>query len=56
VWFDEWEILPGDSLEEKVFDEGLKNADTMVIVLSGNSVDKPWVREELNAGRMRLLL
>lgn len=55
VWFDEWEILPGDSLVDKVFDEGLKNADTMVIVLSVNSVDKPWVREELNAGFLKRL-
>ena len=50
VWFDEWEMLPGDSLVDKVFEEGLKEADAMVVVLSANSVDKPWVREELNAG------
>lgn len=50
VWFDEWELLPGDSLVDKVFEEGLKDADAMVIVLSKHSVDKPWVREELNAG------
>ncbi len=50
VWFDEWEILPGDSLVDKVFEEGLKSADAMVIVLSANSIDKPWVREEINAG------
>lgn len=50
VWFDEWEILPGDSLVDKVFEEGLKSADAMVIVLSASSIDKPWVREEINAG------
>ena len=50
VWFDEWEILPGDSLVDKVFEEGLKSADAMVIVLSAKSIDKPWVREEINAG------
>jgi len=50
VWFDEWEILPGDSLVDKVFEEGLKSADAMVIVLSANSMDKKWVREEINAG------
>jgi TIR domain len=50
VWFDEWELLPGDSLVDKVFEEGLKDADAMVVVLSANSVDKRWVREELNAG------
>ncbi len=49
AWVDKWEILPGDSLVEKIFEEGLKNADAVVIVLSSNSVQKPWVREELNA-------
>jgi TIR domain len=50
VWFDEWELLPGDSLVDKIFEEGLKSAEAMVVVVSANSVDKPWVREELNAG------
>jgi hypothetical protein len=49
VWFDEWELLPGDSLVDKIFEEGLKDAEAMVIILSGNSVKKPWVREEINA-------
>jgi hypothetical protein len=35
---------------DKVFDEGLKDAEAMVIVVSTNSVDKPWVKEELSAG------
>jgi hypothetical protein len=55
VWFDQWEILPGDSLVDKVFEEGLKEADAMVVVLSANSIDKAWVREELNAGFMKRL-
>lgn len=42
-------MLPGDSLVDKLFEEGLHNATAVVIVLSANSVDKPWVREELNA-------
>lgn len=50
AWVDQWEILPGDSLVEKIFEEGLKNADGMIIILSKISVTKPWVREELNAG------
>jgi hypothetical protein len=24
VWLDKWEILPGDSLVDKIFEEGLK--------------------------------
>ncbi|MBL7067076.1 MAG: toll/interleukin-1 receptor domain-containing protein [Candidatus Marinimicrobia bacterium] len=49
VWLDRWEMLPGDSLVEKIFDEGLKEASAVIIVLSINSVNKAWVKEELNA-------
>lgn len=48
AWLDKWEMLPGDSLVEKIFEEGLKEADAVIIVLSQFSVDKPWVLEELN--------
>ena len=50
AWLDKWEMLPGDSLVDKIFEEGIKNADAFIIVLSENSVNKPWVREELSAG------
>jgi len=49
AWLDAWEILPGDSLVDKIFNEGLKSAAAVVIVLSKHSVEKPWVVEELNA-------
>jgi hypothetical protein len=49
VWVDQWEMKPGDSLVSKIFEEGLKNARAVIIVLSTVSVLKPWVREELNA-------
>lgn len=52
VWLDKWEMLPGDSLVDKIFEEGLKNANAIIIVLSNHSVNKPWVKEELNAGMM----
>jgi hypothetical protein len=48
VWLDKWEMLPGDSIVEKIFDEGLKDAEAIIIVLSEISVNKPWVKEELN--------
>ena len=48
AWLDKWEMLPGDSLVDKIFEEGLKEAEAVIIVLSNFSVDKPWVREELN--------
>lgn len=49
VWLDQWEMKPGDSLVDKIFEEGLKDARAVIIVLSTISVQKPWVREELNA-------
>lgn len=53
VWLDKWEMLPGDSLVDKIFEEGLKNAEAIIIILSDYSVNKPWVKEELNAGMMK---
>ena len=50
AWLDRWEMLPGDSLVEKIFEEGLKEAQAIIVVLSQYSVNKPWVKEELNAG------
>ncbi len=44
VWLDKWEILPGDSLVDRLFEEGLKNAQAVLIVVSAVSVEKPWVR------------
>ena len=41
-------MKPGDSLVDKIFEEGLKEARAVIVVLSKVSVQKPWVREELN--------
>jgi hypothetical protein len=49
AWIDKWEMLPGDSLVDKIFEEGIKGASAVIVVLSKFSVEKPWVREELNA-------
>ena len=48
AWVDAWEMLPGDSLVDKIFNEGLRPADAVVVVLSDASVTKPWVQKELN--------
>lgn len=50
AWLDKWEMYPGDSLVDKIFEEGIKNAQAIIIVVSKHSVTKRWVREELNAG------
>ncbi len=53
AWVDRWEILPGDSLVDKIFEEGIGQAQAVIVVVSEHSVNKPWVREELNAGVVR---
>lgn len=49
AWLDKWEMLPGDSLVDKIFEEGIKDANAVIVVLSKFSIEKPWVKEELNA-------
>jgi|GEM_PF-2012996 len=53
AWLDKWEILPGDSVVEKIFKEGIGNAQAVIIVLSEFSVQKPWVRKELDTSLIR---
>lgn len=53
AWLDRWEIKPGDSLVQRIFEEGLAGAQAMLIVLSATSVGKPWVRAELDTGVVR---
>lgn len=53
AWLDRWEILPGDSLVEKVFEQGIAPARAIIVVVSRASVVKPWVREELNVAVAR---
>jgi hypothetical protein len=54
VWYDKREIRVGDSIVERIND-GLDSATHMVIVLSRNSVKKPWVKKEFSAALMRQL-
>lgn len=49
VWVDRWEMHLGDSLVAKIFMEGLDRASAVVVVISKNSLNKPWVVEELDA-------
>ena len=48
-WLDKWEIRPGDSLVQKLFDEGIGTVDAVIVVISAVSASKAWVREELDA-------
>jgi hypothetical protein len=49
TFYSDWEIGPGDSIRQKI-DEGLTRCTHFVAVLSPRSIDKPWVRAELDAG------
>jgi hypothetical protein len=53
VWFDKWEILPGDSLIRKIFEEGLAGADAFIVLLSQESVQSRWLQEELDAALIK---
>jgi hypothetical protein len=53
AWIDIFEILPGDSLIQKIFDEGLANADVFIILLTKNSTNSKWVKEELSFATIR---
>lgn len=48
AWLDTFEMLPGDKLVSKIFDEGLKQSDAVIVVLSAVSVTKPFVQKELD--------
>ena len=52
VWFDEWEIEPGDSLREKM-EEGLGAMTHFVVALTEISIAKPWVAKEIDVGLVR---
>jgi TIR domain len=45
-WFDTWELKPGDSLLEKI-GEGINESSFFCIVLTKNSADSNWCKNEL---------
>src|SRR3972149_2817783 len=49
-WASFWEINLGDSLIFKIFNEGIEGSKVFIVVLSKNSIDKPWVKKELSIG------
>lgn len=53
VWFDRWEILGGDSLIQKIFEEGLSGADAFLIIISNNSINSRWVQQELDTAMIK---
>ena len=53
MWLDDWELRPGDSLIDRIFTQGLAAADVIIVILSSNSVNSSWVKEELNTAAIR---
>jgi hypothetical protein len=52
VWFDEWEIKPGDSIPAKV-DEGLEHSRVLVLCMSAHAFGSDWARLEAGTFRFR---
>jgi hypothetical protein len=48
VWFDEWEIHPGDSIAGGI-ENGLSSSDAFILVWSVNAAKSNWVGTELRA-------
>lgn len=52
TWWDRWEIGAGDSIVQKI-NEGLGDCTHFIVLLSPNSINKPWVQIEVDAGFIR---
>jgi hypothetical protein len=52
VWFDEWEIKTGDSLRRKM-EGGLSGCTHFLVLLTPETIGKPWVETEIDAGFVR---
>lgn len=55
VWYDEFSLIIGDSLRQKI-DEGLAHSEFGIVVLSPNFFKKPWTNRELNGLTSREML
>jgi len=52
VWFDEWEIRPGDSIPAKI-QEGLEHSRVLVLCMSANAFGSDWAQLEAGTFRFR---
>ncbi len=52
VWFDEWEIKPGDSIPAKI-EEGLEHSRVLVLCMSANAFGSDWAQLESGTFRFR---
>ena len=49
VWYDSWEVKPGDSLRRKI-DQGISQAQYFLVLLTPSFENGKWAQTELDAG------
>ena len=52
VWFDEWVLKPGDSIQAKI-EEGLEHSRVLVLCMSANAFGSDWAQLESGTFRFR---
>jgi hypothetical protein len=52
IWWDNWEISSGDSHRQKI-DSGLGNCTHFLALLTPASIEKPWVKLEMDAAYVK---
>jgi tetratricopeptide (TPR) repeat protein len=52
VWFDEWELRPGDSIPAKI-EEGLEHSRVLVLCMSAHAFGSDWAQLESGTFRFR---
>jgi HEAT repeat protein len=52
VWYDEWEIKPGDSIFAKI-EEGLEHSRILILCMSSNAFGSDWAQLETGTFRFR---
>ncbi len=54
VWFDEWEIKPGDSIPAPAkIEEGLEHSRVLVLCMSAHAFGSDWAQSEAGTFRFR---
>jgi hypothetical protein len=54
TWWAQWCIAAGDSIRQRI-DEGLEHCTHFIVLLTPESITKPWVNLEIDAGLLRKL-
>jgi hypothetical protein len=54
LWWDRWEMRPGDLLRERIND-GIERSRNYILVVSTSSLSSGWVRHELNTALVQAI-